>query len=449
VSEILQTRRKKILFLSDHPLVPSGVGIQAKLLIEGLLETGEYRFICFGGAISHPNYQVQSVAPEKFGEGNWIIIPVDGHGNKEQLRSVLYAERPDAVVMFTDPRFFYWLWEMEDEVRAVCPLLYWHVWDDDPTPRYNKVLYDSTDYIAALSLKTYGILQDIGYPKERFSYIPHSLHDELFKPLPEDDVMRFKVQNYGPHGDPKKFVVFWNNRNARRKMPGDVLMSFKLFLDEVGKDKAALMIHSHSRDPEGQDLIAVADRLGIVGNVIFSEEKVDAPTLNWFYNVADVTINISSNEGFGLGTLESLFAGTPIVANFTGGLQFQLGDWWEGRTDFSSQDEMTKDARRKWSQSGAGKANWWGAPVFPNNRALVGGQTVPYIFDDRVETGQVAKAIHTVYKMGRRQRKQLGLRAREWAVKNFGRTDMIQSWDKAIKTAVGAWSPSRTRSVAV
>jgi glycosyltransferase involved in cell wall biosynthesis len=46
------------------------------------------------------------------------------------------------------------------------------------------------------------------------------------------------------------------------------------------------------------------------------------------YNCADCVINISNNEGFGLGTLEAIFAGTPIVVNMTGGLQFQIGDWW-------------------------------------------------------------------------------------------------------------------------
>ena len=35
---------KKILFLSDHPLAPSGVGVQARFLIEGLIKTGKYSF---------------------------------------------------------------------------------------------------------------------------------------------------------------------------------------------------------------------------------------------------------------------------------------------------------------------------------------------------------------------------------------------------------------------
>ena len=54
-------------------------------------------------------------------------------------------------------------------------------------------------------------------------------------------------------------------------------------------------------------------------------KKLEPNQLNYLYNIADVTINIASNEGFGLGTCESLMAGTSIIVNVTGGLQDQCG----------------------------------------------------------------------------------------------------------------------------
>ena len=48
---------------------------------------------------------------------------------------------------------------------------------------------------------------------------------------------------------------------------------------------------------------------------------LDQKTLKFMYNVADVTVNIASNEGFGISWCESLHAGTPIINNVTGGLQ--------------------------------------------------------------------------------------------------------------------------------
>jgi glycosyltransferase involved in cell wall biosynthesis len=439
--------RLKIVLLSDSPLVPSGVGTQAKLLIEGLLETGKYSFFCLGGAISHPDYNLQCVAPEKYGEATWLILPVKGHGDKNILRQVLREQKPDAVVMFTDPRFFYWVWEMEDEVRSQCPLLYWHVWDNDPTPEFNRSFYEATDFISCLSLKTYGLLQDLGYPKDRFNYIPHSLHEELFKPLDEAEVQKFKAEHFGPHRD-KEFVVAWNNRNARRKQPGDVIESFAKFLkrNPAAREKSCLFMHTQPSDPEGQNLIAVASKFG-VDNLIISDQRVDAPVINWFYNVADVVVNIASNEGFGLGTLEALYAGTPIITHMTGGLQFQIGDWWKDFKDFSNQEKMTAHAKKLWS-SRAGK--WWGVPVFPAVRNCVGGQPVPYIYDDRASNDDVAEAIEQVYEMSRDERKKLGRHAREWAIKTFSRTEMISSWDNTIQSQVEAHASARSnRSVGI
>jgi hypothetical protein len=140
--------KKKILFISDHPLYPSGVGTQAKYLIEGLLATGKYKFFCLAGAIRHSEYRPGFVDPEKYGQ-DWFIVPIDGFGDRNRIRSLLLSEKPDAVFFFNDPRFFVWLWEMDDEVRSVCPMIYWHVWDNDPTPKFNKVFYDATDYIGA------------------------------------------------------------------------------------------------------------------------------------------------------------------------------------------------------------------------------------------------------------------------------------------------------------
>lgn len=422
--------RKTILWLSDHPLIPSGVGIQAKYVIESLLHTGQYRFVCLGGAIKHPDYNPQMVSPDAFGEGNWIIHPVDGHGNKDQLRRFLAEEKPAALVLFTDPRFFYWVWEMEDEIRAVCPIVYWHVWDNDPVPEFNAPIYEATDYIMALSLKTHGILQGMKFPADRFSYVPHAEPADLFKPLSDEEIRQARVKYYGPYAD-RDFILMWNNRNARRKMTGDVLESFSLFADKVGRKRVALLMHTAANDPEGQDIHAVSKKLGIDDMLLLSEGRVPADQLNLMYNCSDAVINISSNEGFGLGTLEAIYAGVPIVVNMTGGLQFQIGDWWCDQEDFSDQERLTRLARSRRNSH-----RWWGVPVFPAARNLVGSQQVPYIYDDRVNNQQVADAIEKVFKMGRAGRRRLGLEAREWALQRFGMDRLREGWIAGLEAAI-------------
>tara|TARA_R100000664_G_C2626360_1_gene58028 strand:+ start:113 stop:469 length:357 start_codon:yes stop_codon:yes gene_type:complete len=112
VHEVNVSDKKTILILSDHPLSPSGVGIQTKYMIESMLQTGKYRFFCLGGAIKHNDYSV--VKTEEWGD-DWIIQPVDGYGTPDMIRSIIRNEKPAMVWFMTDPRFWGWLWQMEDK----------------------------------------------------------------------------------------------------------------------------------------------------------------------------------------------------------------------------------------------------------------------------------------------------------------------------------------------
>src|SRR5690606_13956087 len=134
-------KKTKILMLCDHPLSTSGVGTQARHLIDGLLKTGKYSFRVLGAAVKHERYDPIKVD----GKDDYIIKPIDGFGNRDMIRISLMQEKPDAIFIVTDPRFFIWLWEMREEVHQICPIVYWHVWDEQPYPVFNEVLYHSTD----------------------------------------------------------------------------------------------------------------------------------------------------------------------------------------------------------------------------------------------------------------------------------------------------------------
>ena len=135
-------KKIKVLTLSDHPLSPSGVGTQTRYICEALLKSGKFSIISLGGAIKHENYQPHRVSPY---EDDWTIIPVDGYGTQEMIRSIVRVEKPDIVWFMTDPRFWGWLWQMENELRPLVPLVYYHVWDNYPYPYFNKKYYDSND----------------------------------------------------------------------------------------------------------------------------------------------------------------------------------------------------------------------------------------------------------------------------------------------------------------
>ena len=122
-------------------------------------------------------------------------------------------EKPDAILHFTDPRFWGWLYAMEHEVRQTTPLLFYHIWDDLPDPKYNRDYYESCDWIGCISKQTYGITKRVyGWNKEpqwntakdwQVSYVPHGINANDYKKVdvPED----FKKKILGD----KKYDFIW------------------------------------------------------------------------------------------------------------------------------------------------------------------------------------------------------------------------------------------------
>ena len=388
--------------MSDICLVSSGVGLQSRCLMEGLLRTGKFCFRQIGGAVKHPSYNPIQVEP-------WgtelIVIPRDSFGDKLFLRSLLDAEKPDALMLFTDPRFFVWIWEMSDEILPRMPILYWHVWDNLPVPTFNNNFYRSTTYTGCISKLTHGILKSLGHG-DRSSYIPHAVQEDIFKPLAEAEVQAHKVNVLGEKNK-DKFVVFWNNRNARRKNSSDMLSVIKELSSRVEKNKVLLLMHTNPFDPEGVHLPENIEMMKVNDLVVLSQNKLDLEKMNVLYNIADVTCNIAYAEGFGLSSLESIMAGTCVVSNRTGGLQDQI-------------DESVAEKDK------------WGWLIGPDNTTLVGSQQIFFIAEDRVNVSTVVDALEEIYNLTREERKRRGLIAREWALENFNMKDMIQNWDKAI-----------------
>ena len=257
-------------------------------MIHGLLATGKYKFKVFGGAVKHDDYN-DVVVSEDF-----IIKPTNGFGDKNMLRLALAQIKPDAVLLFTDPRFFMWVWEMEDEVHQICPITYNHLWDNWPWPEFNRHIYESTDLINCINWSTYQMVSE-RFP-EKTNYIPHAVPKELFRPLPRAEVNDFKIKLLGKDRA-DHFIALYVSRNARRKMTGDIMVSWRQFLDSIeekyGHKKATLVMHTDPLDPEGQNLHHVIHTLKLKDNVVFSKERVGFNEMVTLYNICDVVVNRS------------------------------------------------------------------------------------------------------------------------------------------------------------
>jgi glycosyltransferase involved in cell wall biosynthesis len=401
--------KKKVLVISDHPFSFSGVGIQTRYFIEAILKTGRYQVMALGGAIKHQDYR--PVKTQEYGD-DFVIHPVDGYGTPELIRSVVRAYRPDAVWFMTDPRFWEWLWLIENEIRPLCPMIYYHVWDNYPYPQFNKPFYLSNDKIVTISKVTDDIVKNVA-PEVSSIYLPHAVDENIFKVLDKDVTRKNREQSFGQNAN--KFIFFWNNRNARRKMSGSVIAWFKIFLDKVGHDKATLLMHTNPKDENGQDLEAIVKDLNLHnGQVLLSNNKLDFEHLASLYNMVDCTINISDAEGFGIATLESLACGTPIIVNMTGGLQEQVTN---------------------------GK-DWFGIGIKPASKAVIGSQQVPYIHEDRVSEEDFVNALEQMILMPEEKRNKMILGGLKHVKQNYNFSNFQNSWVKIMDDLIencGSW----------
>ena len=450
--------KKKILLLSDDLRMTSGIANVSKQLVLGTVD--KYDWVQLGAAIKHPDQGKvfdlsESVQNETGVKDAYVkLYPSDGYGNADVIRQLLMVEKPDAILHFTDPRYWIWLYEIEHEIRQTCPLFFYHIWDDLPDPKYNRNYYESCDWLGCISKQTYGIVKRVGtWDKEKHwnkledwqvSYVPHGINSDLYKPVdvPED----FKKRIFGDKE--YDFVLYWNNRNIRRKQPMDAMLAFDEFrqtLRPEQQDKVCMVMHTEPVQEHGTDLPTFVEHCMPDSKVIFVPDKFSEAELNYLYNLADVTINLASNEGFGLATAESAMAGTPIIVNVTGGMQDQCGFREKGSgkllmeedyVEIGSLHDRYKKNTHVWGD--------WVKPIWPV-RSTTGSVPTPYIFDDRVDFIDVAPLIRDWYDMGREARKAAGLKGRKYFMGEgkLNREAMCQALVDGMEGAFANWKPRK------
>jgi glycosyltransferase involved in cell wall biosynthesis len=431
---IPREQRKTILFLGDDLRLPSGIGTMSKELIIG--SAHHYNFLQVGAALNHPDqgklFDLSQEVNTEIGisDSSVRVLPFNGYGNPDLIRQLLSQEKFDAIVHFTDPRYWDWLYMMSAEVRQNIPIFYYHIWDDLPAPHYNKPFYESCDLLMGISKQSVNISRlvlgkdnyvelNADTPKEEISkavpkvcYVPHGISTKYFFPIDSFDkeFIQFKAKLFG--GRTPKYSILYNNRNIRRKMTSDIILGFKLFLDKIKDSEGVyLVLHTQPIDENGTDLYAVINTLcpEYGNNIIFTNARFDPKDMNRLYNSCDVTINVASNEGWGLSSTEALMAGRVVINNVTGGLQDQLrfedenGKWIEFNDKFAS------------NHTGRYKTHGiWAKAIFPASINLQGSIPTPYIFDDRVDIRDIAKAMDYWYEAGPKKRLDCGLAGSEW-----------------------------------
>ena len=425
---IPKDQRKKILLLSDDIRTHSGVGNMSKEIVVNTAH--HFNWINLGGAVKHPEAgKGTDISEEVNGligikDSDVKVIATEGYGNSSILRAVIAQEKPDAIIHFTDPRYWIWMYQMENEIRQQCPLIFYTIWDDLPYPMYNREFYRSDDMLLCISKQTKNLVENVlkDHPKPDWAvkYVPHGIDETRFFPITNDlEFETFKKQVY----DDKEydFVVLWNSRNIRRKNAPDIILAWRTFLDQLPVEQAKKCLLVMKTEPvfdHGTDLPAVIDSLcnPEVHNVKIIHQMFDTKNLNYLYNCSDAHMFMTDNEGWGLGLTESLTAGRMIIAPVQGGMQDQMrfedenGDW----INFSTEHPSNADGKYK-------KCGEWAMPIFPKTRSVKGSPLTPYIFASQCSVEDAVIALMKTYKMGPKERKERGLAGREWAMSNEAR----------------------------
>jgi glycosyltransferase involved in cell wall biosynthesis len=454
---IPKDKRKKILLIGDDVRFNSGCSTMLREIVIGT--SHKYNWVQIAGAIKHPNegqrldLSAETNQLNDIPDASVYLYAVNGYGNPDLIRQMLKQEKPDALFIMTDPRFFIWLFQMENEIRKQIPLIYYNIWDNLPYPYYNQPYYESCDALLAISKQTENINKIILGDKAKnkvIKYIPHGINEKTFFPITSEQpeyltLQEFKKQQF--RGREYDFVLFFNARNIRRKSIPDLLEAYKHFCDDLTDEQAAkcvFLLHTQLRDENGTNLEAVCKLLfedSSKYNIIFNEAMLTPQQMNLLYNSVDCTALISDNEGWGLSLTESMMCGKPIIANITGGMQDQMrfddGEKW---IQFSK--EFGSNHRGPFTNHGK-----WAFPVFSSNISMVGSIPTPYIYSDRVSAEDVAKAIREIYSLKIHNRKyydEICEAAREWVISDesmMSATNMCKNMIEGIDVTLKQFKP--------
>ena len=460
-------KKKKILLLSDDLRMHSGIATQSKEFVIGTLH--KYDWVQLAGAVKHPEQgkviDMSEAVRNQYGIDDVYLklYPISGYGNPELLRQIIEVEKPDAILHFTDPRFWIWLYQMEHEIRQNIPIMYYNIWDDIPDPLYNTNFYRSSDMLMSISKQTYGInkriLSKYGYKDWQTQYVPHGITDKRIYKIEDKGDTKFKEFEQKMGLDKYKFKILYLNRNIRRKSPGDVALAYKHMMDKLTpeqREECVFVWHAAPSDENGTDMRAVCKTLLPDYPVIFTHDNCNGAfndeEMNFIFNSCDVYINMASNEGFGLGSCEMLHAGGVIVVNVTGGLQDQCGfkkKVWTKAEDgtMSSEDvyltaedyvELKSNHRGTYKEHGE-----WVKPVFPSNISCQGSPLTPYIFDDRCSFEDGGNALLNWYHVGVEERERCGEVGRQFVLNEGMMTGkhMSESFIKNIESTFENWKP--------
>jgi len=176
-------------------------------------------------------------------------------------------------------------------------------------PAYRLVTYSKFGYTELLKW----------FPSSKISYIPHGIDTKVFKPYDEETRRKVRASLYPQPVPEDAFLMIFIGANVgeRKQIPYLVLI-FKEFLKKHPNSYLYLYTNIGGQYPQAHDLVPFANEHGILDHIRYPDftpvlDPVEDEELAKLYSAADVFTTTTLGEGFGMGILESMACGTPVI----------------------------------------------------------------------------------------------------------------------------------------
>lgn len=225
---------------------------------------------------------------------------------------IIHDPQPAAVPHFSGPNHAKWVWRCHIDSSQPSP----EVWD------FLRAYVN--EYDAAVFTMREFVPPDLQGPALYFT--PPAIdplspkNRALPKYLCREEVAEFGVDLARP-------LMIQVSRFDPWKDPLGVIKAYQLAKQELPQLQLALVGAMAEDDPEGWEIYNSIREVAAMDadiHVFTNLTGVGAHEVNAFQRVADVVVQKSVREGFGLVVSEAVWKGTPVVAGNTGGIPLQI-----------------------------------------------------------------------------------------------------------------------------
>jgi glycosyltransferase involved in cell wall biosynthesis len=171
--------------------------------------------------------------------------------------------------------------------------------------------------------------EELGY-RERTRVVPHGVDVGVYRPLPPDDVARFREHHFRGRVGEETFLVTNVNRNQWRK---DIPRTMAVFAEFHRRVPDSFLYLHMAVDDQWSDLTEAARNFGLtLGRDWGCPQDFDVATgvsveeLNYLYNASDAVVTTTLGEGWGLSITEAMAAGTLVVAPHNSSIPELMGN---------------------------------------------------------------------------------------------------------------------------